>query len=78
MTFAAEPVTLREIDQFPVEEPKLIPLLCIVAVKTPSHALGVVELDIRVFVFEFPFFPIHFHGGMAVTTREHPLCNRRR
>lgn len=78
MTFAAESVALREVDQFPIEEPKLVPILCIVAVKTPSHGLGVMKLDIGVFVCEFPFFPIYLHGGMTLTARKHPLCNRRR
>ena len=51
VTFAAEPVALREINEFPIVKPELIPILRIVAVQTPSHGLGVMELDRCVFVF---------------------------
>ena len=78
VTFTAEPVTLREIDEFPIVKPEFIPILSIVAVQTPSHGLGVMELDRGVFVFEVPLFPIDFHGGVTVAAREHPFRNRRR
>jgi hypothetical protein len=45
VTFAAEPVTFCKIDEFPVIKPEFIPILSVVAVQTPSHGLGVMELD---------------------------------
>jgi hypothetical protein len=66
MAFPAESVALCELNQLPVEEPEFIPVLCIVAVETPSHGLGVMEPDVRVFLFEFPLLSIDLHGGVAV------------
>jgi hypothetical protein len=78
VTFAAEPVALGEIDEFSVKKPKFVSIFCIVAVEAPSHGLGVMELNVRVFVFEFPLFPIDLHRGMTVTAGEYSLCQRRR
>jgi hypothetical protein len=36
------------------------------------------EFDIGVFFFKFPFLSIQLHRSMAVTTREHPLGHWRR
>ena len=77
MTFTAKSVTLREIDEFPGKQPQFIPVFCIVAVETPSHKLGVMKLDVRMFVLKFPSLEIRFHGSMAVAARKHSLCNRR-
>ncbi len=77
MAFAAKSVTLCEIDEFPGEKPEFIPVFCIVAVETPSHKLGVMKLDVRMFVRKLPFLEIRFQGGMAVAARKHSLCNRR-
>ena len=46
MAFTAEPIALREIDEFSIEESKFVSILCIVAVETPSHGLGVMEFDV--------------------------------
>jgi hypothetical protein len=78
VTFAAEPVTLCKMDEFPVIKPEFIPILSVVAVQTPSHGLGVMELDCCVFVFKVPLFPIDFHGGVTVTARKHSLRKGRR
>jgi hypothetical protein len=77
VAFAAEPVAFGEIDEFSVKKPKFVSIFCIVAVEAPSHGLRVMELDVRVFVFEFPLFPIDFHRGMTVAAGEHSLCQRR-
>ena len=78
VTFAAKPVALGEIDKFSVKKPKFVSVFCIVAIEAPSHGLGVMELDVRVFVFEFPLFAIHFHRSMAIAAGEYSLCQRRR
>jgi hypothetical protein len=78
MAFATEPIALREIYEFPIIKPQLISVFCIVTIEAPSHGLGMMKLDLRVFFFQFPFFPIYLHGGMAVATREYSLCYGRR
>jgi len=50
MTFAAESVAFGKLDQFPVEEPQFIPVLGIVTIKAPPHALRVVQHDIDMLV----------------------------
>jgi hypothetical protein len=74
VTFPAEPVTLRKINEFPVKKPEFIPVLCIMAVEAPSHGLGMMEFDAGVLVLEVPFFPVDLHGSMTVTAGKHPLC----
>ncbi len=78
VTFAAEPIALREIDELSIIKPELVAILCIVAVEAPSHALCMVELDVRMFFLEFPLFRIDLHAGMAVAARKEPFCNGRR
>jgi hypothetical protein len=78
VAFAAEPVAFGEIDEFSVKKPKFVSIFCIVAVEAPSHGFRVMELDVRVFVFEFPLFPIDLHRGMTVAAGEHSLCQWRR
>jgi hypothetical protein len=70
MTFATEPVAFREVYEFPIIKPQLISVFCIVTIEAPSHGLGMMKLDLRVFFFQFPFFSIYLHGGMAVATRK--------
>jgi hypothetical protein len=78
VTFTAKPVALGEIDEFSVKKPKFVSIFCIVAVEAPSHGFRVMKLDVRVFVFEFPLFPIDLHRGMTVAAGEHSLCQRGR
>jgi hypothetical protein len=78
MAFATEPVAFREVYEFPIIKPQLISVFCIVTIEAPSHGLGMMKLDLRVFFFQFPFFSIYLHGGMAVATREYSLCYGRR
>jgi len=76
VTLAAESIALREIDQFSVEKPKLIPVLCIVAIEAPSHGFSMMEFDVSVLLFEFSLFPIGLHGGMTIAARKHALRDR--
>jgi len=78
MTFATEPVAFSEVDQLPIIQTQFIAVSRVVAVEAPSHGLRVMELDVRVFVFEFPLFPIGLHRGMTVAAGEYSLCQRRR
>ena len=78
MAFTAEPVAFCEVDGFPVVKPQFIPVFCFVAVKAPSHRLRMMELDIGMFIFQFPFFAVDLHGGMAIATGKHTLGNGRR
>jgi hypothetical protein len=78
MTFATEPVAFREVYEFPVVKSQFISIPYIVTIEAPSHGLGMMKLDLRVFFFQFPFFSIYLHGGMAVATGEYSLCYGRR
>ena len=78
VTFAAEPVALRKIDEFTVIEPQFVPVLSVVAVQTPSHGLGVMELDGGVFVLEVSLLAVCFHGGMAIAAGKHSFRYRGR
>ena len=78
MAFTAEAIALRKIDELSIEESKLVPIFCIVAVETPSHGLGVVEFYLGMFFLQFPPFSVHFHGGMAVAAGEQSFRNRGR
>jgi len=78
MAFAAEPIAFGKINELSVEEPKLVPIFCIVAVETPSHGLGVVEFNLGMFFLQFPLFSVYLHGGMAIAAREQSFCDGRR
>jgi hypothetical protein len=78
MTFATEPVAFREVYEFPIVKPQLISVFCIVTIEAPSHGLGMMKPGLCVFFFQFPFFSIYLHGGMAVATGKHSLCYGRR
>jgi hypothetical protein len=78
MTFATEPVALREIYELPIVQPQFIPVLTVVAIEAPSHRVRVMELDIRVVIFKFPLFEVHLHRGMTIAAGKHPFCHRRR
>ncbi len=78
VTFAAQPIALREIDELSVIKPELVAISCIVAIQAPSHALRMMELDVRMFFLELPFFCIDLHAGMAIAAGEKSFCDRRR
>jgi hypothetical protein len=48
------------------------------AIETPSHCFGVMELDIGVFFFQFSLLSIHFHRGMTIAAGIDSLSKRRR
>ena len=77
MAFATELVAFCEIDELPVEESQFVAISCVVAIQAPSHRLSMMELDIRMFVFQFSFFAIDLHGGMAIATWKHTLGHGR-
>jgi hypothetical protein len=74
----AEPIAFGKVDQIPVIEPELISILHIMAIKTPSHGFGVMELDIGMLFFQLSFLSIHLHRGMTVAAGVHSLGHRRR
>lgn len=78
MTFATEPIAFCEVNEFPVVKPQFVAISSIVAVKAPSHRLGMMELDIQMFILQLPLFPVHLQGGMAAAAGKHALCHRRR
>jgi hypothetical protein len=78
MTFAAETIALRKVDQIPVKESELIPILRIVAIEAPSHRFGMMEFDIGVFFFQFSLLSIHLHGSMTVAAGKQSFSHRRR
>ncbi len=78
VALSAEPIALGEIDQFSVEEAEFVPIVGVVAVEAPPHGLGVVELDVRVFFFEFSPFSIDLHTRMAVAAGKDSFRKGRR
>ncbi len=78
VTFAAQPIALRKIDELSIIKLELVAILCIVAVEAPSHALCMMELDVRMFFLEFPLFRIDLHAGMTVAAGKESFGNRRR
>jgi hypothetical protein len=78
MTLPAESIALREVYKLPIVEPQFISISYIMTIETPSHGLGMMKLNLSVFFFQFPFFSIYLHGGMAVTTGKHSLCHGKR
>jgi hypothetical protein len=78
VTFAAELVAFCEVDELPVVKPQLVAISCVVAVKAPSHRLRMMELDIGMFVFQFPLFAVYLHRGMTAAAGKHALCHGRR
>lgn len=78
MTFATELVAFCEVDELSVEKPQFVAISSIVAIKAPSHCLRMMELDIGMFILQFPLFSVHLQGGMAAATGKHTLCHGRR
>ena len=78
VTFATESVTFSEVDQLSIIETELISISGIMAIETPSHRLGVMQLDIRMLFVQLSLLRIDLHGGMAVTAGIHALCKGRR
>jgi len=75
MAFATELVAFCEVDELPVEKPQFVAISCFVAVKAPSHRLCMMELDIGMFILQFPLFSVHLQGGMAIAAGKHTLCH---
>jgi hypothetical protein len=78
VALAAEPVTRRERDKRSIVKPQFIPVICIMAIETPSQVLRMVKLDLRMLFFELPPFSIYFQGGMAATAGIDSLRQRGR
>jgi hypothetical protein len=78
MTFATEPIAFCEVDELPVVKPQFVAISSIVAVKAPSHRLGMMELDIQMFILQLPLFSVHLQGGMASAAGKHTFCHGRR
>jgi len=73
VALAAEPVTRRERDERSIVKSQFIPVICIMAIETPSQVLRMVKLDLRMLFFELSPLSIYFHGGVALTTGKYPL-----
>jgi len=78
MTLAAEPVGFVKIYRFSAGKVEPIPVLSIVAVKTPAALFTVIEHDIIMEFFELSSLEVDFHLPVTVRTGEYPLCKRRR
>jgi hypothetical protein len=74
MALAAEPVTHRERDELSIVKSQFIPVVCIMAIETPSQVLRMVKLDLCMLFFELPPFSIYFQGGVAAATGKDSLC----
>jgi hypothetical protein len=73
VAFAAELITFGEVNEFPVIEPKFIPIFRIMAVEAPSHGFGMMHFDGGMLVFQLPPLAVHFHGSMAAAAGKHSL-----
>ena len=51
MTLTAEPIAFSKVYELPIVKAQLISILCIMAIETPSHRFGMMELDIGVLIF---------------------------
>jgi len=78
MTFAAESVALREVDEVSIIKSQFITVPCIMTIETPSHRFGMMKLNVGVLFFKDPLRSIHFHRRMAVATGKQSFCHRRR
>jgi hypothetical protein len=78
VALSAEPVAFFEIDEFVVIQAQFVAVFGVMAIEAPSHRLGMMELDIRMFLFQLSLGSIGLHGGVAVAAREQPLRHRRR
>jgi hypothetical protein len=78
MAFATKPVTLGKVDELSIEEPQFIPILRIMTVEAPSHRLCMMKLDVRMFVFQFSLFSIHFQRRVTAAAGKHPFCHGKR
>ena len=68
VTFTAEPVTFSKVDELSVIKSEFVSIFCIVAVEAPPHRLRMMELDVRMFVFELPL--------LRLTSRRRDSCCR--
>jgi hypothetical protein len=75
MTFSTEPIAFCEVDELPVVKPQFVTISSIVAVKAPSHRLGMMKLDIGMFILQLSLFPVHFQRGMATAAWKHAFCH---
>jgi hypothetical protein len=78
MALSAEPVAFLEIDEFIVIQAQFVAVFDVMAIEAPSHRFGVMELDVRMLLFQLSLRSIGLHGGVAVAAREQPLRHRRR
>lgn len=78
MALAAEQIRLAETDQVATNQPQFVPVARVVAIKAPTLAFGMVQLDICVLIRKFPPFSIHLHTCMAGAAGEYPLGQGRR
>jgi hypothetical protein len=78
VALSAEPVAFLEIDEFVVIQAQFVAVFGVMAIEAPSHRLGVMELDVRMFLFQLSLGSMGLHGGVAAAAREQPLRHRRR
>jgi len=77
VALSAEPVAFFESDEFTVIQAQFVAVLGVMAIEAPSHRLGVMELDVCMFLFQLSLCSIGLHGGVAVAAGEQPLRHRR-
>jgi hypothetical protein len=76
MTLTAKLITMLEVNVVAVRQLQFIPVLRVMAVKTPSLFCRVFELDIRVLVFEHSSFGVRLHARVTVGAWEDALSKR--
>ncbi len=72
VALTAKAVRFGEIDKFTICKLQFITVGSAMAIKTPSFLLGMMQFDVRMFIFQFPALGIHVHAGMAVAAGENP------
>ncbi len=76
VAFATETIAFSEVNQISIIEPQLVPILGVMAIKTPSHCFSMMKFDVGVFVFQDSFLSVHLHGSVAIAAGEHPFGHR--
>lgn len=78
VALTAKAVRLGEINKLTIREFQFIAIGGTMTIKAPSFLLGMMQLDVRMFILQFPALGIHVHTGMAVAAGKNPRRKRGR
>ena len=76
MTLTTELVAVLEVNVVAVRQLQFIPVLRVMAVKTPPLFCGMFELDVCVLVFQHSVLGVRLHAGVTIGAREDTFSKR--